>query len=330
MNDGAFSGSSPACAQCWFSALSVPSSLCFSLSSWSRIICLCHSESKYHFFQEVLSNPNCSLIVRIPFFGRLLFIPVFSVSTFGLGVKLLLSWKGLLECSCLLLTSLWNMLSKCIHEGNQCNSELLVNRSVHVSDCPGQTEAELTYLGILNGLLKGGSFYFHKVSFSPKDIPLVCYKAWVAKISMAHPVRREWSKNWEVGGWVVRGLMSLFFFWVSFAHLIPPLPLFGWPGFPFQSKSVEFRPPVSIFLSLCHLLALPSLRENSDTLTCINRSWEIAKLFFVKYVFLGSARPQMCSKAADIGFPLSHSGRKYVILSLPLHVSCPQGTQWHN
>lgn len=134
------------------------------------------------------------------------------------------------------------------------------------------------------------------------------------------------------GGWVGGEGIDEFIFLLG---LICPFnssaPPFWVTRFPISEQICWIPPaPVSIFLSLCHLLALPSLRENSDTLTCINRSWEIAKLFFAKYVFLGSARPQMCSKAADIGFPLSHSGRKYVILSLPLHVSCPQGTQWHN
>lgn len=51
----------------------------------------------------------------------------------------------------------------------------------------------------------------------------------------------------------------------------------------------------------------------------------MAVLFLAKYIVLGSARPHECFKAADAVFPPSH--KKNVILSLPQHVSCPQGAQ---
>ena len=88
---------------------------------------------KYHFFQRVFSNHDPSLTVRIPLFGMLFFIPVLSVNTVSLAVKLLLSWKRILEYSCLPLTSLWNMLNKFINEGNKPKIVLLVKWALFVS-----------------------------------------------------------------------------------------------------------------------------------------------------------------------------------------------------
>ena len=59
------------------------------------------------------------------------------------------------------------------------------------------------------------------------------------------------------------------------------------------------------FLSVISFPSLPS--ERIQTLPqFINKCWEIAMLFFAKYIFIGSARPRVCSKIADTGFPLSH------------------------
>lgn len=46
-------------------------------------------------------------------------------------------------------------------------------------------------------------------------------------------------------------------------------------------------PPISLFLSLCYLLALPSLRENSDTPKIQKQMLKTAMLFFRKVHLLG-------------------------------------------
>lgn len=88
---------------------------------------------KYHFFQRVFCNHDPSLLVRIPLFGMLFFIPVLSVNTVSLAVKLLLSWKRILGYSCLPLTSLWNMLNTFINEENKPRIVLFVKWALFVS-----------------------------------------------------------------------------------------------------------------------------------------------------------------------------------------------------
>lgn len=118
-----------------------------------------------------------------------------------------------------------------------------------------------------------------------------------------------------VSGW------SLFSFQVSFADFIH-FSLFEANRF-LTSEQNCLNVFIFIFISLylCFFLSVisfPSLpSERIQTLPqCINKCWEIAMLFFAKYISIASARPRVCSKAADTGFPLSHK-KKCVILSLP-------------
>ena len=104
---------------------------------------------------------------------------------------------------------------------------------------------------------------------------------------------------------------SLFSFQVSFARFIH-FSLFEANRFPTSGQNC-LNVFIFIFISLClcfslSVISFPSLpSERIQALPqCINKCWETALLFFTKYIFLGSARPRVCSKAADTGFPLSH------------------------
>lgn len=102
---------------------------------------------------------------------------------------------------------------------------------------------------------------------------------------------------------------SLFSFQVSFARFIH-FSLFEANRFPTSGQNC-LNVFIFIYLYLCFFLSVisfPSLpSERIQTLPqCINKCWEIAMLFFAKYIFIGSAWPRVCSKIADTGFPLSH------------------------
>lgn len=175
----------------------------------------------------------------------LLFIPVLSVNIVNVSVKLLLSWNTIVGYSCFRFTALWNMLSKWISGGNRPEPVLLVRWALSVSGlhrvgaavlarlCPS-LEPATWVLDILNSRLMG-IFASPKFFFFLKDVSLVRYRACVAKISIAHHIRRERSKNWETGGWRVAGVYFPFRFHLPVSFIFPSL---RQTDFPLQGKTV--------------------------------------------------------------------------------------------
>lgn len=107
----------------------------------------------------------------------------------------------------------------------------------------------------------------------------------------------------------MRGSRSFFAFWVSFSHFIPFSPF--WANRISYFRASLFKLPLTpqyLYFSLsdiCFLFVIPS--DRIQTLPqCINKCWEIAMLFFAKYIFSGSPRPHVCFKDVDAGFPPSH------------------------
>lgn len=86
-------------------------------------------------------------------------------------------------------------------------------------------------------------------------------------------------------------------------------------------------PPIPLFLSLYYLLALPSLRENSDTPQIYKQMLGNSNALFSQSTFSWAIPGPMCV----LGLPtlaFHCATGKCVILSLLQHVSCPQEARW--
>lgn len=131
-------------------------------------------------------------------------------------------------------------------------------------------------LGVLKKLLMGIFispkfpsfliFFLSFLFFSPKrhffgmEQSLVC-----KKMSTAHHSRREWSKNWEMAGLWGAWVYCLFGFHVP--HFILFSPLLSKQVSQLRGNLFKNFLLIPLLFSLCYFLALPSLRENSDTPT---------------------------------------------------------------
>lgn len=242
MSDLVFSVLSPAFAQCWlYSSLTCVHSF-LALCLYLVIISLYPSESTS---LRSTSSRKSFLIQRVLLF-EMLFVPVISVNSFCLLVKLLLCWKTVMGYSHLPHASLWNMLIKFINEckkPNMCSSR---EGPWTPSGCTKWAAA----LGCAHPCppwalemnapclqeVVHGNFYFSNVPVFLKGISLICNKARVAKISTAHHGRREWAKNSETEGlWGAQGVSFLFGFHFHISFLFPP---FGQTEFLLEGQSV--------------------------------------------------------------------------------------------
>lgn len=134
-----------------------------------------------------------------------------------------------------------------------------------------------------------GNFYFLQFFcfFFLKGISLVLSKAWFAKKFQLLIMVGDNSLRSQSGR-VVKGSRSLLSFWVSFSHFI---------FLPLSKQASQFRAnlfkdclPISLFLSLCYLLALPSLREISDTPSMYKRMLGNGNAPFCTVHFLGQCQ----------------------------------------
>lgn len=322
--------------------LSVDSLLLCVFALSKPLVLICHHLSvpfrawrpEYRVSQKVSSNWSSFPIV--PSFGMLLFIPVLSVSTGCLVVQLSVSWTRSMGHSCLPLTSRWHVLSKCISEYNKCNIVFLVKQAAFVS--PAAQSGSWHYAPYVCVLIKSlrptpdvlkrlwmGMFLSSTFLFFRKACLWYVTKLGLQKFQLLI-MGRESGLRIQMGGlWGARGVsfLSEFHFCISF---FPP---FEQIGFYFQANMLNFPPNIYIFqfFSLCYWLPLPSLRENSDTPTMYKQMLGNCNALFLRSTFSWAALGPVCVlRLLTLAF--YRATGKYVILSLPQHVSCPQGAQW--